>query len=418
VSYEFYKAYLTTATSPAQQYADDLQAMVDDQMDNASSYYTIQEEVTFGTISWQNVSVRIEHIVYSDSGEKLGDDYKSIIFQDFTHARGMGYRYYFDNNVWVTVNTDQKKYVTASAVLRRCDNIMQKLDVNGNLIQEPCFFGYNYANDSFNINKETVLADGEIQISAQNNANTKLFQINDRVLFGGQAYKIESMINFKNTQTYVNDTNPLIVWKACWVEPSAYDDVVNNIPNNTENVYIIDIAQSSFNNVVGFTSTLSATVKLNGEVVSKGVTWSSSDATKVSVNASTGVVSCVALGSAVITAKMTDNILITDTITITVVASITPVTQIRILPNVTEILETDTQTYTVYKYINDAQQADTFTITTGGVAAAKYDCTVISGNSFSITNNEKDDDNALVVTCTDDVDATYAEISIELGGIW
>jgi hypothetical protein len=115
---------------------------------------------------------------------------------------------------------------------------------------------------------------------------------------------------------------------------------------------------------------------------------------------------------------MTNNPLITDTITINVVASTTPVTETMISPNETYLIQSDPATvYTVYKLINNVQQADTFTITTSGVATAKYECVVISGNSFSVRNIEQDD-NVLTVLCTNNVDASTKTISIVLGGLY
>ena len=240
----YYIAYRSILTTPANDWKDDLQALVDSEFENSSSYYTIQEETAVGALIWQNVNVRVNHVVYSETGEKLGDDFKSIIFQDFTHAKAMGYRYQFDSNVWVTINTDQKKYVTASAVIRRCNNVLEKRKSDGSLIQEPCFIDYGMASDSFNIFKETVLADGEILVCAQNNANTQLFDINDEVVFGGQAFKIESKKDFLNNTTYGDDP-PLITWKMKKVDVSGDGDITpsNEIlifPEDTRSIVLGD----------------------------------------------------------------------------------------------------------------------------------------------------------------------------------
>jgi hypothetical protein len=197
---------------------------------------------------------------------------------------------------------------------------------------------------------------------------------------------------------------------------SEYDDLVNDIAYDVVNVYSLTINQDDFNQTVGYSSTLSAVVKLNGTIVTENVTWSTSDATKVSIT-SGGVIACLAEGFCTITCSMADNPLITDTITITVVAVTTPVSEIRISPATTEILQGDTVIYTVYAYENDVQQADAFTITTSGVATSKYECTVISGNSFSVRNIETDD-TALTVLCTNDVDDSTKTLSITLGGLY
>lgn len=329
MSYESYKAYLETVSSPASEYGNDLQAMVDAQIDNASSYYTIQEETAVGSLSWQDVTVRINHVVRSDTGEKLGDDFKSIIFKDFDHARSMGCRYQFDNNVWITINTDQKKYVTASSVIRRCNNTLQMRKADGTLVQEPCFIDYGYTSDSFNIFKETVLADGEILVGAQNNANTQLFDINDTVIFGGQYFKIESKKNFLNNTTYGDDA-PIITFKMALVNASGDDDI---------------------------TPTGEILVFINGENVD--------------------------------------------------------------IHNL-GIIEDDTTTFVIYRYENGYQESDTFVFTVDSLSQANpvnYTFNTINGNSFSVKNNNKDD-NDLIILCTNNVDTSTEKIAISLRGLW
>jgi hypothetical protein len=413
--YPFYESSVTLRCTPKQSYINDFNAIHDFTFENAPNIMTdIDEETSIGSKTYEDIVARVTSVVDPSTQQNLGDDWKIFSFYTDEDKRPLGTSFKWRDNYWLATNTNSYETLSNYCIVRRSNNIMQHRNENAVLIQEPCVIDIGITRDAFNIGQIIVLPDGVIQVTAQNNANTRLWDIDDRFIFGGQAWKIQSFDNLRNQTTFGNDDNPLIIWRMCKDAERATDDLVNNIADNSDLVYVLTINQGNFNNIVGFTSTLSTTVKCNGEIVSEGVTWSSSDATKVSVS-SAGLITCLALGSAVITAKMTDNISVSDTVTITVVESVTPVSEIRISPTETIILRGDTQIYTVYKFLNGVQQADTFTITTSGAAASKYDCQIISGNSFSVRNIEQSD-TALTVLCADDIDASTQTIEIVLGG--
>jgi hypothetical protein len=95
-----------------------------------------------------------------------------------------------------------------------------------------------------------------------------------------------------------------------------------------------------------------------------------------------------------------------------------PVTDdIKILPNVLNIIVGDTQVYTVYNYNDSLPLAHTFTITASGLGATYYTLTAPVGNSFSVTAL-KASNTPLAVKCVDNTTAGIIYIYIMFTEGW
>jgi hypothetical protein len=397
--YDNYKARVQSTLTDSEYINEDNKNLVIENFENQPNYYTV-------TKNSDTVTTYKVLIVEENKKDNIVGFKKLFSYPYTTTQFSIGDYINWDSNVWLLTTLDEQyDYSVGGRIIKTNANLKWRDDDNV-LITYSCIKSNKATYTGFETGQDVVLPRGNIVIQVQDNTDTSSIPIGKRFIIDGKAYVVHfSHIIDGLLELYMEST-----------ASSEYDDLVNDIANDTVNVYALTINQDDFNQIVGYSSTLSATVKLNGAIVSEGVTWSTSDATKVSIT-SGGVVTLLATGNATITCSMTDNPAITDTVTITVVAATTPVSEIRISPATTEILQGDTIIFTVYAYENDVQQADEFTITTSGVATSKYICTVISGNSFSVENVETDD-TALVVRCTNDVDATYKEISINLGGLW
>jgi len=233
MSYEFYKAALSIAPANQQEYwADGLQDLIDQQYANASTFYDIEEELTKGTLVFTDTTLRVSSAINSTTNEKLGDDFKAILFQSGDHVNGIGYRYRFDDNIWVTINTNNYKSVTTSVIVRRCNNSLN-FYVDDVLVEEPCIIDYNISNNEFDFNKNIDLNDGDIFVAAQYNDTTKDIEINTRFMFGGQAFRVKSIDNLSRHKTLDNDSIYItkMVMKIDQVN-TGNDDVDDNIAQN------------------------------------------------------------------------------------------------------------------------------------------------------------------------------------------
>ena len=233
MSYEYYKSsFPATPTNQQQYWKDGLQDMINRQFYDASDVYTIGEELTKGTLIFTDTDVRLNHIIEATTGEKLGDDFRNIVFKDLTHPKGMGFRYSFDDNVWICVNTDNYKFVTASAIIRRCNNTLN-FTVASTPTEEPCVIDYKYTGTDINFNTNINIAEGDIYVIAQYNDITKTIEINEKFMFGGQTFRVKAISNFLRTKTTDEDSIPLInmVMRLDQIN-TGNDDVENNIADN------------------------------------------------------------------------------------------------------------------------------------------------------------------------------------------
>lgn len=403
--------------TPYQEFRDNLQSKINEDFAEASDLVNIQEEQVYGSKIWSDVEVRITHVINSSTGEKLGDDFRGVIFQDLQHAYGLGFRYQFNDNVWITTNSDFYKFPTASSAVRRCNNVLKWYDKNGNLCEEPCFIDYVIKNNDTDNAKQQVVLDGDIEVCAQMNQYTMNILENQRFIFDGKAYKIRAVNNFLRQKTYESNSVPIVRFTMYKTNVSPNDDLINNISDTNYFEYSIAIDSGNFNQSVGYSGQLKATVKLNEEIVVKDLIWESSDISKATID-NLGNFTLLSIGSVDFTCLVVDNSTITDSISVSIVSTTTPILDIIITPEVNKIYRGDTQIYTVYKYLNNVVQSDTFTITSLGVPASYYEIHIIDGNTFSVKNIKTYDSSDLTITCIDNIDSTFSNIYIKMGGVF
>lgn len=311
-----------------------LQQKINSEWAYATDKYTVQEEQTFGMQDWQSLEVRITHILPdSNTGDmRKGDDWRGIKFEDLSHYYAIGIRYQFDNNVWLTVDSDYYHFVTASAVLRRCDNVLKWYDSGGILRQEPCIIEGKVQRYRNEYGQYMTTYEGYISVICQQNQYTNQINIGQRFIFNGRAYKVINPENYHNKTTYGQDS-PLLTL------------IMNRDMNNSE-------------------------VDNNNIANSFGITPSS-----------------------------------------------TPTTGNFITPNVTSIIQNNTQTYNVNHYVNGVADSNTFTITASGADPKYYQLNIINSNSFSVKSLGYIS-TPLIVTAKNNIDGTTVQISIQLKGLW
>ena len=313
-----------------------LQNKIDEEFYNATDVFTIQEEQTPGMLDWVNIDVRITHVLSDkNTSDKKNDDWRQLIFKDIAHNYALGVRYFFDNNYWLTVQSDYYHYPTASATIRRCNNQLKWYDSTGILRQEPCIIDDKIQRYRNEYNQYIITYEGYITVLCQLNKFTKDIVINQKFIFNGQAYKVLNIQNYFNKTTFGDDA-PLLTL------------TMNRDMNNTEND---DLADNIANNAYRVTP------------------------------------------------------------------SSTPTIGNYILPDVTSILQGDTQQYSVFHYVNSVPDSTTFTITASGVSSNYYTLTVVDGNHFNVTNLQMST-TKLIVTCTNNTDQSTIQISITLKGLW
>ena len=410
---------------PKAQYVELFQQTLNEQFYNASNWWTIKQELISGTEVYTDIDVRISHVINAETGLKMGDDWKTLFFNDVSSPQ-VGRRYNFDDNIWLTINTEKIKNLTGTATIRRCNNTMRWIDeATGVYYEEPCCIEYlvkeprNYATAG----SPFMTPGGFLHADMQFNANSNLISENQRFLFGNEGhwtcYKVigTGLNDFKNEKTYDNTSVKILTVDlvADYVNYEL-DDVVNGIANVNKNVYTISLNQNTAEGSIGDTVQLSASITYNGKSATRSVVWSTSDADIATVDAS-GLVTLIDTGACVITGTIDGNPA-HDECDITVTTTPADNEFILIAPDKNYILEGKSQIYSVYLYVNDVQQADAFTFVCNpnGVPSANYAFEQLSGNTFSVSNILRDPSSFLTITCTSGTHVkTY---NIVLRGAW
>ena len=430
MSYEYLNASLASRNvSPTlmdlkDDYVDYFQEVLNQEFENASDLWKIQEESPFASGTLQDVYVRLlAHVINNDSGNKIGDDYKKILFKDIGHSTGLGVLYYFNDNWWITTQTDRTKQLAASSVIKRCNNTLRWIDLQGAYHSIPCSIDYliNENRDYSTAGTSLVMPAAQLEIICQWNDETNLIRPNQRFLFGNannwNAYKTlgGGINNFNNLKTEDNLSNGFMRLSVGvnYVNLDT-DDIVNGIADAIQIDYALNIVDSSITGNVSSTRQLVADVTMDGISVTRSVTWVSSNISVATVNA-TGLVTFVGLGSATITCSLLGNDSVSDTCSVSVVSGVVSNYQVVITPDTNFILQGETQIYNCKLYLNGSLQSDVFTFTLGAttIPSTSYLFTVIDGNNFSVKNIKKDLSDTLTITCTSGANSRVIDILLK-----
>lgn len=411
---------------PKNDYIELFQVTLTDQFYNASNWWTVQEETAVGSGLYDNVDVRIAHVINAETGLKLGDDWKTVLFPNATHPVSLGKLYIFDNNTWLTVNTELVKSLTATCTVRRCNNTLRWIDEpTGAYYEEPCAIEYmvKEPRDYVTQGSPFMTPGGFLHIEMQFNERSNKIKENQRFMFGNPehwtCYKVigTGINDFRNQQTYSDETAKILSLDliANFVN-NELDDIVNGIADVNTNVYTLTLNQASASGSPTSTVQLSGLVTYNGDTAIRSLEWSTSNPNIATVSGS-GLVTLKTIGSCIITANITGN---TTSASCTIAVSNTPVnyTEIRITPSTNYILEGTSGSYSVYAYENGVQQSGSFVFTTTGsnVPSTSYALVTKGANTFAITNILRDVSSYLPVVCTS---GSYIEtFNIYLRGAW
>jgi hypothetical protein len=426
MTYSYKFVPVMNPNTPKQDFTDDVQANIDERFYEATDVYTIEEETALASGIYKEVDVRVHNVINAGAGANIEVDYKKITFKNINHPVDMGKMYRFDNNYWVSINVDKIKSLVQTVLVKRCNNVLRWMDLQGVLHAVPCSIGYAimYNRDYSTAGSALVTPSGVVETTMQLNADSNTIRPNQRFLLGNSAnwvaYRLEGggINNFNNQETFVN--NPQGILKLTLATDYVNldtDDTVNGLANTKDNIYAVTMNQTAISGSVGQSVQIEAVVTLNGNTVSRPVVWSTSNSAYATVS-STGLVTFVATGTAIITCTLFGNALVYDTCTAQTVGSAVDNYQLIISPISNTILEGATQNWTAYLYKNGVVQADvvTFSLTPNSVPSVNYFYNVTGDNSFSIMNIKRFLSDTLKVTATS---GAYSDvINISLRGAW
>jgi len=254
MTFKYYQICPNPPSSASTTLIDGFQELLNEQFYVATDVFRISEEYVFGSGSFVDLDARIVGAISGITGEKLGDDFKTLLFKDVTHPVGVGRKYYFDNNYWITINAEYIKNLASSCTVRRANNVLRWMSEGGEYLEEPCSIEYSVKNPRNDIGeKNYVLPGGYSRIYVQQNDKTNQIKDGQRFLFGqvGNWYCFKvyggGVRNFLNAKTIDNESANLL---ALEVEISYLNEDTDDLVLGIADKYLVSTSASSVNNIV------------------------------------------------------------------------------------------------------------------------------------------------------------------------
>lgn len=427
MTYRFLNAGLSMKNNPKGSLISDFQTNLEKEFYVSSDWFTIQKEYPYGSEEYIDTDVRINTLFEAKTATAVGDDFKKLLFKNPSEAPALGQFFQFDNNYWIVSNIENIKNIASSCVIRRCNNLLRWKDFDTGIIySQPCVIDYliKETRDYSTGGASLVQPSGFMEIFSQFNIRTNKIRPNRRFIFGNpnnwNAYKIMGGGVNNHNNLFTSDMNSVGLLRLSLLANQVNedtDDLVNGVADSGEYAYTLSLNVSTLSMAIGDSYVVIPTVELNGTIISKAVTWSSSKTTVATIS-SGGVITPVGVGTSTITCSLTDNSSITSTCSLTITATPTSNYSILISPSVDYIYETEEQVFTTTLYLNGIAQPDTFTYTlnSNGVPSSNYQYNILSGNTFWVRNIKRYDQAPLIFTATSG--ATSIQIPIKLKGAW
>ena len=372
--------------TPNDYYRTHFQKLINDKWLETTTLHMIEMETKLGTFEFEEIEVRLIHAIEKSTGVKQGDDFREIVFQDIEQNAPKGLYYKFDGCYWITVNTDEYNRISKNIIARRCNNWFRYRDpYTGAIVSVPCIMEYDTASPSPQVDNDVITPNNHAILIIQGNERTyPMVEANARFIWGKRPFKITGYNNYM--QNGINDpTVPLLYIDAYLDEISPYDDLENEIAYNFDKEqYSIQINQDDFSQTTGYTTTLTATVMQQGEIVQRDINWTSSDNTLVTIDYSGRMEIIGTTGTVTITASLSGNNNVTDSIQIVIEDIAQPIKEIRVSPMITKLAQGNSIVFQTGVYENDILQPDLVSISPSGATMEHYDIELVGNNSYRL----------------------------------
>jgi hypothetical protein len=403
--YDLYRDRTTCAISKADNKRNDIQQeLINTFVDSPAYHKVVINDEEFESHA---------HILYDRKLDYYGDpNIQQIIMHPDYSIKAGDYVYVTEwDNVWIVPNVEGNKDIYEKGIIVICGNTWKWKDENNVIHSYPCAIYDQFSTQSALVQKRNIIVpSGNLVAFVQYNDYTKTIDLEQRMLFKDQAWRINKIQNIQQDGMILFFLNKDVI--------QSDDDFENGIASNDKYNYSLNILQNDFEQSIGYTSQLTAELLLNGIAQTRDLIWISSNQNIVSVDTD-GNISCLANGVANIKVYLKENPDIYDEITINIVD--VPLTaEIRISSEDFNIKQGRAVEYQVYRYVNNVAQIDAFTyeVLANTIPSNYYEIEQINSNTFNISCITQTTE-PLVVRFRSVENATeYLDVRFALVGLW
>ena len=267
----YFDSFIKINEAPNERWATRLQELSYKRFVNSSTFQTdVERENTFGKEDYVPIVARITSLVDAKTGQRVNDDFKKIIFRDFSERPKLGAKFRFSDNIWLAFSVDNIKSVTSSAYLRRCNNTLNFQDKYGNIHREPCCIDYKSTETQLSAGETIAVPSGRIYVQCQFNDYTKFIDIDKRFIFGNYVYKVRYISDYDRQSTFDKDGCTFMSFYADFDNIGKYDNFELGIADYKDYSYIIS-CDTEINGKIDDTGRISFNVSLDNKVVDEEV---------------------------------------------------------------------------------------------------------------------------------------------------
>lgn len=267
----YFDSFIKINEAPNERWATRLQELSYKRFVNSSTFQTdVEKENTFGKEDYVPIVARITSLVDAKTGQRVNDDFKKIIFRDFSERPKLGAKFRFSDNIWLAFSVDNIKSVTSSAYLRRCNNTLNFQDKYGNIHREPCCIDYKSTETQLSAGETIAVPSGRIYVQCQFNDYTKFIDIDKRFIFGNYVYKVRYISDYDRQSTFDKDGCTFMSFYADFDNIGKYDNFELGIADYKDYSYIIS-CDTEINGKIDDTGRISFNVSLDNKVVDEEV---------------------------------------------------------------------------------------------------------------------------------------------------
>lgn len=340
--------------------------------------------------SYIPIKIRVDNAVQVSSGELMTDDWMKIyiILPTGIDTIGQGAYMYFDSNWWMVYKPKGVFTVRGTALIRRCNTVINKLDYYGNIVSIPMVFSkLGTLGNAPQVTENMILSKNYMNCFCQLNDITKTFTENTRMVQGKAAYAIRGINDF--TREYTDDPTSvhIMAFTIERQEPLEQDSIELQVADYYSFSWFLSISAHEHMVVGGTQQSMITSYRNEREVQSTeenpiSYLYESSDTSVLEVSED-GVITAIGEGKASLNVRLAQNEAISQTLEIEVTAS--GESRVTFTSSPIDVLDEQDTCIVTAAYIEDGIQTDEdVEFSFSGAPERCYKATIIEKNTCQI----------------------------------
>ncbi len=411
-----YSNYIrNVAQTPVQSWLSQEQAMINDRWNDTTQERLVEEQNGIGCSCYSPIHVWVSERIDQGTGYKSSEDFAVFTFKDINYCPQRGLYYKWDNNYWITINTNAAMTVQKEITVRRCNNLLRWIDPKSGAVNSvPCVIEYDAQSPSFQVGKKVITPNNHYVIIVQGNEAVQSLKVNQRFVFNNRPFKFAGHNN--SLQEMTINGNPSLMYLDVYldeIEPT--DNMELSIANYGQYNFSIEIEQGDFAQAPNGTGTLTASLMLNGESFDGNIVWSAkTEAGKIGTNGEYILVGDAG-DKAIFSAMLENNPYVADEIAVTISDVQQGKKSIAVTPDIDFLAQGDSVVMAVYLYEDGVAIETPMTYEVNEEIAGYYSITQLGNNALRLTNIKRSSIPLVIKFTIQDIELTK---EITLGALF